>query len=368
MYPHQSIHVERDMIEFVQASSRRRTYSGRRDDFVQGRGPASEAGATMPGSIEPTNRAAYLSPADGAGIDETREGGSQYLWNVYGAERGSGSGSGGGAPGATIASERVNEVQLLRTRLRAPAQFSSALLNGVETSGFRLAFSARYGGVLGSEADSQTDAVTELLPYNADAANVQRALQRLVNVATVQVRRQDLGRGQYAWRITFDPQPDVGGGGSAMTRGDVPMLALHSETLACENGGVTVDCRSHREGGNGDGALVVVSEERKGYDAALADSASHILGGGGAGAPACSRPGQVCSYEVRGLAPHTDYDFRLRALSRAAVGSLPPGATTQAGWQWSNWALLVGPMAPVRTLARLPPASRGQARARELHA
>ena len=69
--------------------------------------------------------------------------------------------------------------------------------------------------------------VTEPIAWNAAAATVQAALQRLSNVGTVQVRRSfvDAALGTFTWLVSFDPQPgaaddggmDGGGGGHGGT-------------------------------------------------------------------------------------------------------------------------------------------------------
>jgi len=61
------------------------------------------------------------------------------------------------------------------------------------------------------------------------------AKQALTNVFTVQVRRTDAdAQGGFHWLVTFDPQPGV-----RLNRGDLPLLALHSESITAPSTAAT---------------------------------------------------------------------------------------------------------------------------------
>lgn len=159
-----------------------------------------------------------------------------------------------------------------RQMIRTSAPFGASVVGGE----FVLAFI--YGGLM--DRDPEGKSRTDPIPFNATASEVKAKLEALDNVRKLQrVQRQAypaVGGGLvYAWTVTFDPEVHTG---------DVPTFKQVYNTLSTDADG-------------GGGAAVVITEVVAGLAAV---------------------PAETLSYEVSGLEPYTNFEFRLRA--RNAVG------------------------------------------------
>lgn len=238
-------------------------------------------------------------PVDGYQLRYRAVSDNAYTWNIIGDN------SGESGDGSSVMLGRkaaaVHEVQKIVTRCDP----------GESPSDGTFELTLNFNSI--TDLDMETTAITNFIPFNASASQMQQALEHLDNVNRVSVSRGydstnghvddvDPESGGYTWLVTFyyDDAMLLN-----LPSADIPLLGVHKTSISCN--------------WSGEGSAVATHEVQKGtleYSFCTDD----------------------CVYNVTDLSPSTGYIFNV--LARNEFGWSDSSADTD----------------PVYTLASRPPA------------